>query len=292
MALLLAALLSLTLQRTRFREPERAASWQRAAASTLQQLAPGERVLIHPHWDRSALPYFSPNSAPLLHLERPLIEDLNHTSAVWILAPSTQTEAALARLPFAARADSSETFGQVTLLHVPVPAGAHASYELAQHMQSARVEKVRGEDRLVCSSYDARKTQWSCPGKKAPRHVGASERELLDGPRTCIEGVAPERGGALHFTFPAVPLGQTLHLRAGWTLISLRKKRHRPSTIAWKVLVGDELMDSRTFSFDEDWRVIDLDTRKLSGQARDVHIQISSPSPKDTMLCFNGWVRP
>jgi hypothetical protein len=57
------------------------------------------------------------------------------------------------------------------------------------------------------------------------------------------------------------------------------------------VRVGDETRVDHTYGAREStWFPHDIDTTELSGEARDVVVEVETAKTKNRWFCFNGWI--
>lgn len=288
--MILVAVGSIVARKTWFNKPaEATSSWEAASAFVLPNLQPGDAITTYPEWDRTGFPSLEPKSEFMLHRDPILAEDLQKTERLWIITPTDRRDEALAALPFPSPKPTLEQReGIVTVMLFSVPEELHWELELAVLLDKAIVEHGDRDKLAGCKGFDKQRQTWRCPQRG---RVSLEERDMGKSARTCLEVAfgKEKSSNTTRITFKDVPLGQTLRLRAGWSLESLRKKRERPGELSWEVTVGGKSLEARTFETTDAWHLFELDTSSLQGK-QDVVLEFHATSPDRTEFCFNGWV--
>jgi len=274
------------------------ADWTDAAAQIVKQSSPDEAVWVNPAWDETALPALLPVGQQLRRQRELLAEDLEDTTALWVLTPTQRSAQALERLnisPLRAASTQRWEHGEVTLLKLTWSKGATTyPYALRQHLNEARVEHIKttkGKEQLTpCGPWDERQQRWRCPGQPGDLSPARSTRELGDHVHDCIWAPPPGDNKTLRITFPQVPLQKTLRFRAGLTL---RAARFVGTDVQWRVYIGQQRLLEETLPQKQtSWEARALDTSKWSGQRQDVRIEVFTKKQDKRFFCFNAWVMP
>lgn len=291
-ALLSLGVLSVVLQQAS-RDPVPAEDWSKAAAHVIAQIKPDELVRAHPIWSEDALVHLRAlRPEQLSRQDHPVAEDVQHASAVWIIAPTGRMGDALASLPFEAKPDASagKTLGTLEIARVAVPGTLRARWEARAHLAGAKVAQrpIGGKGaETACSRWDATRQAWFCGGVDRHRFVGVATRELADDPRECV-WTHPIAGKVVSVTLPDVPLTAKLRVRGGKTLRGGRLPGHRD--VRWRVLIdGQQVLSQTERPWTSRWDAHELDTSAWRGKRATVRVEVESEADREHFFCWNAW---
>lgn len=299
--LVLLATWSLIGQATFLRDSTTPEDWERAATHLTTTLIPEApehtKIMVWPVWRETPLPHLVEVDEMLLWQSAPLLEDLQHTTQVLIIAPEDRVNEALDALPFTPTHPPERTdFDSVSTMRVEVPAITQwPSASLAELLPEAKIALRQADTLTPCKSWPERAPLpgWRCAGH--PRIVGVSEYELDDEPRRCIMAHAPSKPDAtllLHFpTINPPEHDSTLRIRAG---ITLRAARLAPQNddLTLRVTLDGALVATRIYAAQAStWEPLDLPV-KQGQDLSTLTLEVSALSSPQKMFCLNGWIIP
>ena len=299
---------SATAQGTCLRDSTSPQDWEQAARHVAGSIKAhpeaSPRVLIWPPWRETPLPELVEVSQTLLWQQRPLLEDLQRTSEVFVIAPRDRLDEALDALPFApVEAPEWRSFGSVVTTRLALPAStqwpAPSLLELLDEASLSVVSSSEATKALDCTRHRRAapaSSGWRCP--KVDTSIVAGEYELDDQPHRCLIAHPPQDPNfALRIKFPALlpsPAdgGATLRLRAGNDLRGARlAKVNHP--IVLRALRGERVIARAEFmAFESTWEAIDIDLPESELPLDDLTLEVSSPRGEAMRFCVNGWLIP
>ena len=264
--------------------------WKKPADWVKKQLEPSDAVRVHPAWTEDPLPYLEDVGSQVHRHQDPVESDLEEIRRVWILTETERLEGALAKLPFEPSRPDLKRFGDVTVIKAIVPSSVRSSYELLEHLEGAKVERIEKKSVQHCDKWDEKDRRWDCGERDRWLYVGEHEQIVAGDPRRCIWAHPLPKQKVLRITFPGVPLEETLRVRAGLSFKGARFKRGTP--VRMQVRVGGERRyDHQYGPRTSTWGKYDIDTTASAGSKKPVVFEISSDKIRRRWFCFNAWVR-
>ncbi len=266
--------------------------WQRASAYVIEQTAANDAIRVHPSWTEAPMPYLQPVGNQLHRQHHPLAEDIQGIERIWIVSETNHLKDALKRLPFEATPEKSQSFDTVTAVLVDVPKSTQFPYILNEHLEQAKVTRLNKKNNKTeeCTNWDRNLRKWYCGGNRdRTLHVGDVVQELGDDPHHCIWAHALPHSNVLRVEFPAVPLQDTLRIRAGIERVG--SSRHGATPTDYRIFLDDKLVVSEQIpKHDSTWPAHDIQTVQQSGKTGNLRIEVESENDRGRHFCFNGWV--
>jgi len=108
-------------------------------------------------------------------------------------------------------------------------------------------------------------------------------------PHRCLFAPPLGAGKTLRVRFLGVPFGTLLHGHAGLDWDSTAHTEEPPVTLVWKL--GDRTIGRVTAGNDDGWKSFALDTRDVAGQTGEIVAEISAPSSRNRLYCFEADTR-
>ncbi len=108
-------------------------------------------------------------------------------------------------------------------------------------------------------------------------------------PHRCLFAPPLGAGKALRVRFEGVVFGQVLHGHAGIDWDSTAHVEEPPVTLVWKL--GDRTLGHIVAGNADGWKGFELDTRDVAGQTGELVAEISSPSARNRLYCFEADTR-
>lgn len=108
-------------------------------------------------------------------------------------------------------------------------------------------------------------------------------------PHRCLFTTPLGGGKTLRVRFENVVFGQTLHGHAGLDWDSTAHAEEQPVTLVWKL--GDRTIGHVVTGNADGWKGFELDTRDLEGQTGEITAEVSSPSSRNRLYCFEADTR-
>lgn len=278
------------VSQTKLSQPKSSdADLEDAANYVAKNFGEADAVRVFPTWDPRALISLQGVREQVLPQDAPVMGDVHRFDTIWVISEVGRTEEALLSLPFeVGTADRSRRFGGVDVVQVKTPERPKYRHELLAHLEDARVTRVKGDDIISCSNWNAKRRRWDCARRQDPWvYVGESIRELDDDPRRCIWAHPPPNGYWVSIQFPQVTLGDRFRLRAGPTANAWRSDRGPAIHIELEI---DAEKTQHTFApRTQAWTAIDLDTSSKRGEEHSVTVRVRADQLWERFFCFNGW---
>ncbi|MGI5863089.1 MAG: hypothetical protein ACOX6T_13650 [Myxococcales bacterium] len=265
------------------------ADYQRLAESLASQAAPGDAVLLDPHWAERARLFVK--GIPILNFGRnPTREDLASLRRLFVLsAPElprsdrAETFERLESMKFRRTGEPTE-FGNLSLTLFENSAVEVPSFDFTSEVAKARVfvRRPDGSEELCPRAGDRH------PCKRAGwMNVGAEIKEIAFKPYRCI-WAHPAGHEPLVIEYSDVPLGKELRVLAGIVgQIAFRTERYQPVTLAVKV--DGELLTSVVVPPGEPGeRRSTVGTGRFAGGRHRVSFEVSTPDPAMRHFCFGA----
>lgn len=293
--LVAAGVWSLTAQLFVFPAETQSSDWAPAAEYVLERIEQGDRIRTHPPWNIDALPYVESVGDQVDRRHNPVLEDIYRADRIWVLSETARVEEAIRRLPYEPVDLHIERFGDAAVVRAPLPDSANFSWEALEHLSEAQVERVEpSEDGAPsireCESWSEENRRWDCGSRDPWLYVGEVERFLGGDYRRAIWAHPVPDDEYLRVTFPEVPMGELLRVRAGFTFLASRKDRGAPVTM--EVRLDGEVLEEKTYpTLETTWEPIDFETPERAGKSAELSIVVRTPDITDRYFCFNAWVR-
>jgi len=126
-----------------------------------------------------------------------------------------------------------------------------------------------------------------CPGGGL---IGATILQPTDyRPHRCLFAPPQGSGKTLQVHFLGVTFGDVLHGHAALDWDSAAHANDPPVTLVWKV--GDRTLARIVTGNKDGWKAFTLDTRDLKGQKGELVAEVSAPSSKNRLYCFEADTR-
>jgi len=120
--------------------------------------------------------------------------------------------------------------------------------------------------------------------------IGASVLQPTDyRPHRCLFSPPLGGGKTLQVRFLDVTFGDVLHGHAALDWDSAARAGDPPVTLIWKV--GDRILARIVTGNNDGWKPFELDTRDLKGQKGELIAEVSAPSPRNRLYCFEADTR-
>ena len=108
-------------------------------------------------------------------------------------------------------------------------------------------------------------------------------------PHRCLIAPPLGSGKTLRVRFTGVSFGAWLHGHAAINWDSEHHLEQPPVTLVWKV--GDRTLGRIVNANGDGWKPFELNTSELAGQTGELIAEISSPSNRDRLYCFEADTR-
>lgn len=284
--LVIAGVVSCVLYLFVFVDPTDEEDWASAGQFVMENLGEDDLVRAHPHWATGPLVHVQGARERVDVVSRPVWEDYHGVETIWLMADASREDEALALLPFEAE-PKRHAFGTVTVLEVESPVG-ELPYVFHEQLVDAKVERIDKAGKATeCATWNPREERWDCGRRDRWFYVGRELKEIGDEPRECVWAHPLSDGRWLHVTFPDVPAGGELVLKAGQTLRGQRSARGTDIFVVIDV-GGDRVVDERISHRDptyHTWRI-----PNDAAEPRSVTFKLSSISARDRFFCIDGFV--
>lgn len=151
---------------------------------------------------------------------------------------------------------------------------------------NARVSRQRPDgDDTACTVWH--RNGWHCGRPNEWVFVGPVLREMDNEYRNCVSAMPPEGGDAFEIVWDAVPLGQTLRLRAGNSLWGVRMPRG--AAVHFQAWLDDEPLADQVFPIDQEgYPRFDLPTGDRAGQTGRLRVRLRADDNRDRYFCFRA----
>lgn len=289
-----AGLLSLCAQTFVFPADAEPGDWKPAGDFVADRIQEGDLVRTHPPWNADGLPYLESVGDQVDRRRDPLLEDIYRADRIWILTETGRLEGAVRRLPFDPVDPTVEKFGDVSVVRTTLPKSADFSWEALEHLSEARVERVTpgGDEEASireCTNWDSSDRRWDCGSRDPWLYVGETLRHLGGDPRRAIWAHPLPGNERLRVTFPEMPVGDQLRVRAGFTFKASLKDRGRDVTM--EVRLDGETLDEKNYpKLESTWEPLEFDTSKRAGETAKLTVVVRTTNVTDRYFCFNAWV--
>jgi hypothetical protein len=108
-------------------------------------------------------------------------------------------------------------------------------------------------------------------------------------PHRCLFTPSPGAGRTLRVRFQNVHFGETLHGHAGVDWDATGHAGEPPVTVVWKL--GERTIGRVVAGNTDGWKGFELDTRDVLGQTTEITAEVSSPSSRNRLFCFEADTR-
>lgn len=238
----------------------------RAAEVIRAQRAPGDAIVVAPHWAMGAMKVLgdlAPTFDPLL-TQRPPEQE-----RVWILA-EPEGRQAIDELARSYRVVSRERFGRIEVACLQL--GRAPTFHAVEALQTAEVSLDSGASSEACDRWT--RDRWECPGYADWQRVSAEWLDVDLAPRKVLWAHPPKAGQKLVLRFPEVLFEAELEVVAGHTIHGAQFGKAPVTVELWSAGVElGKVERSPRYPCKSDV----LDTRALQGQRRELVLKIWTP---------------
>lgn len=267
--------------------------YRAAAADLAARSAPGDAVLLDPHWAERARLFV--HGLPVLNLARdPVREDLRGFGRLFVLSlpdlPRADQEGTFAFLERARfrRLEEPRRFGnlEVTLFENLQP--ERPSFDFTGEVARAKVYLRRPDgSQELCPRVGNRHP---CP-RAGWINVGEEIKEIAFKPQRCL-WAHPAGSEPLVVEYADAPLGRTLDVTGGIVgQIVFRRESYK--TVTLRVKIDGALVAEIEFPPGEPGaRRRSIDTSAMAGTRRLVQFEVSAPDPNMRHFCFDAGAFP
>ena len=259
------------------------------AAALKSQLAPGDAILLDPHWAERLRLFVT--GAPILNLDRnPTREDLYRYRRVFLVSlpelPRSHRDAAIALLEsFRFRKlEGPKDFGKLSLTVFENAALQTPSFDFTSEVAYAKVYIRRGDGtEELCPLVNGRHP---CP-RAGWINVGAETKEIAFKPYRCV-WAHPAGTERLVVEYANVPLGKELRVMGGIVgQIAFRRESYGVTNLDVKIdgqRIGDIAIPPGMVG--EQRRT--LDTARLAPGPHQVAFEVWAENPDMRHFCFDA----
>ena len=267
--------------------------WRAAAADVAARAAPGDAVLLDPHWAERARLFVT--GLPVLNLARhPVREDLRGYGRLFVLSlpdlPRSEPERTFGFLESVRfkRAEEPRRHGRIAVTLFDNTRVERPSFDFTGQVAQANVYIRRPDGSAeVCPRNGERHP---CP-RAGWINVGAEIKEIAFKPQRCL-WAHPAGSEPLVVEYPDAPLGRTLEVMGGIVGQIVFRHEHY-TTLTLRVKIDDKLAAEIEFPPGEPGeRRRSIDTALLAGTRHRVQFEVTAPNPDMRHFCFDAGAYP